>query len=91
MFHEEFDRVSGRVADETLVDAQARTYVHGRILVIMERTDAHIVLTLLAQGDKIAHHLLNTDGGHHTVYGLLLDHGGKNTILNGYWLLVIGY
>ena len=32
------------------------------------------IVALLAQGDKVADHIFNADGGHNAVYGLLFDH-----------------
>lgn len=77
MLHEELHGVARSVAHEALVDAESRADVHGGVFVIVEGTDAHEILTLFSQGDKIAHHLLDADGGHHTVYGFLFDHGAK--------------
>ena len=79
MLHEELDGVASGVAHEALVDAEARADVQRGVLVVVEGADAHEVLALLAQGDKVADHILNAHGGHHAVYGLLLDHGGKST------------
>ncbi len=75
VFHQELDGVAGSVAHEAFVDAEARADVQRRVLVVVEGADAHEVLALFAQGDEVADHIFNADGGHHAVYGLLLDHG----------------
>jgi hypothetical protein len=59
--------------------------MHGGVFVVVEGTDAHEILTLLSQGDKVAHHLLDADGGHHTVYGFLFNHGAK---IRFFWLAI---
>jgi len=49
MFHEKFHGIAGGIAYEALIDAEARTHVHGGIFVVMKWADTHEILALFAQ------------------------------------------
>ena len=62
MVHDEVNRGASSAAGETLADVFSGRDIERGTLVVVERTEAHIVYPALAKGYEFRHHINNVGG-----------------------------